>query len=50
MNSNFFGNEKNYLKVRNASIGSYKEELSKSDIVYCNSKMRELNKYFNYFE
>ena len=50
MNSNFFGNEKNYLKVRKASVGSYKEELSKSDIIYCNSKMRELNKYFNYFE
>ena len=27
-------NEKDHLKVRKASIGSYKEELSKSDIVY----------------
>jgi len=43
-----FGIEKNQLKVRNAKIGGYFNELSREDIVYCNKKMRKLNPYFNY--
>jgi len=43
-----FGIEKNQLKVRNAKIGGYFNELSGEDIVYCNKKMRKLNPYFNY--
>jgi len=45
---NDFGKEKNQLKVRNAKIGTFKNELSKEDISYCNSKMKKLNSYFNY--
>ena len=30
---NFFGKERNYLKVRNAEIGGYKKELSDEDII-----------------
>ena len=43
-----FGKEKNQLKVRNAKIGGYLNELSGEDIAYCNEKMKELNSYFNY--
>lgn len=45
---NDFGKEKNKLKVRNAKIGTFKNELSKEDISYCNSEMKKLNYYFNY--
>lgn len=43
-----FGKEKNQLKVRNAKIGGYLNELSEEDIVYCNLKMKELNPFFCY--
>ena len=43
-----FGKEKNQLKVRNAKIGGYLNELSGEDKAYCNEKMKELNSYFNY--
>ena len=45
---NNFGKEKNQLKVRNAKTGTFKNELSKEDISYCNSEMKKLNWYFNY--
>jgi len=45
---NDFGKEKNKLKVRNAKVGSFKNELSKKDISFCNSEMKKLNSYFNY--
>jgi len=44
----YFGSSKNQLKVRNARIGGYKKELTQSDIRYCNKKLEDLNKYFNY--
>lgn len=47
---NDFGKEKNQLKVRNAKIGSYLQELNKEDIDYCNIEMKSLNDYFNYSE
>ena len=43
-----FGKDKNQLKVRNAKIGGYINELSDEDIAYCNAQMKELNPYFNY--
>ena len=43
-----FGKEKNQLKVRNAKIGDYTNELSKEDVDYCNLIMNELNPYFDY--
>jgi len=43
-----FGKEKNQLKVRNAKVGGYVNELSNKDIFYCNQKMKELNPYFKY--
>ncbi len=43
-----FGKEKDQLKVRNAKIGGYINELTEEDIIYCNEKMKELNPYFNY--
>ena len=33
---NDFGKEINHLKVRKAKVGSYLDELSQSDIEYCN--------------
>ena len=45
---NDFGNDKNTLKVRNAKIEGYKNELSVEDIAFCNSEMRNLNHYFKY--
>ena len=45
---NFFGKERNYLKVRNAEIGGYKKELSDEDIAFCNKEMKNLNDYFKY--
>ena len=43
-----FGKEMNQLKVRNAKIGGYKDELSEEDINYCNAEMENLDTYFNY--
>jgi len=43
-----FGKDKNQLKVRNAKIGGYINELSDEDIAYCNAQMKELNPYFKY--
>ena len=40
--------QKNQLKVRNAKIGTFKNELSEEDISYCNSEMKKLNSYFDY--
>lgn len=45
---NDFGNDRNTLKVRNAKIEGYKNELSVEDIAFCNSEMRNLNHYFKY--
>tara|TARA_B100000131_G_C18018063_1_gene573372 strand:- start:184 stop:948 length:765 start_codon:yes stop_codon:yes gene_type:complete len=44
----YFGDTINHLKVRRAKIGSYKDELSDEDILYCNIEMKNLNTYFNY--
>jgi len=46
---NDFGKEVNYLKVRKAKIGSYLDELSKSDIEYCNHLLKNL-KGFNFYK
>ena len=43
-----FGTEQNYLKVRRAKSGSYKDELSKDDIQYCNELMRKLPSIYGY--
>lgn len=45
---NFLSTDKNSLKVRNAKIGSYLEELSEEDIEYCNSLMNKLPKMYGY--
>ncbi|MEE2931552.1 MAG: sulfotransferase domain-containing protein [Bacteroidota bacterium] len=45
---NYFGDTVNHLKVRKAKIGSYKDELSEEDILYCNTEMKGLSIYFNY--
>ena len=45
---NDFGKERNYLKVRNAKIGGYVNELSNEDILFCNKEMLKLNPYFEY--
>ena len=45
---NDFGNDRNTLKVRNAKIEGYKNELSVEDIAFCNKEMRNLNRYFKY--
>ena len=42
----YFGDTINHLKVRRAKIGSYKDELSDEDILYCNIEMKNLNTYF----
>ena len=46
---NDFGKEVNYLKVRKAKIGSYLDELSKSDIEYCNHLLKNLEG-FNFYK
>ena len=46
---NDFGKEINQLKVRSAQVGGYLEELNQDDINYCNTEMKGLNDYFNYF-
>ena len=43
-----FGKQINQLKVRNAKIGGYVNELSEKDISYSNEKMKKLSPYFNY--
>ena len=43
-----FGKDRNQLKVRNAKIGGFKDELSNEDILYCNEEMKMLSTYFNY--
>ena len=45
---NNFGKERDQLKVRNAKIGGYLNELSQHDIEYCNNEMSDLDPYFNY--
>ena len=47
-NFNDFGKERNYLKVRNAKIGGYRDELDDVDIQYCNDQLLNLDPYFNY--
>ena len=45
-----FGNGQNSLKVRKAKSGSFKEELSSSDINYCNNLLAgQVTIYNNYF-
>ena len=44
----FLKSDKNYLKVRNAKIGSYLEELSDEDIDYCNTLMTKLPRIYKY--
>ncbi|MGK7882062.1 MAG: sulfotransferase domain-containing protein [Crocosphaera sp.] len=44
----FLKTDKNSLKVRNAKIGSYLEELSEDDISYCNTIMKKLPKIYAY--
>ena len=43
-----FGREINYLKVRNARSGGYKDELNLKDIQFCNDQMKYLDSYFDY--
>ena len=45
---NHFGKNINQLKVRNAKIGGYINELSKEDVDYCNMEMKLLQSYFQY--
>lgn len=45
---NFLNTDRNSLKVRNAKIGSYLEELSNEDIEYCNSLMQKIPKIYGY--
>ncbi len=45
---NFLNTDRNSLKVRNAKIGSYLDELSDEDINYCNSLMRKMPKIYGY--
>ena len=40
--------DRNQLKVRNARIGGYKNELLEKDILFCNQEMKKLNSYFQY--
>ncbi len=44
----FLDVDRNSLKVRNAKIGSYLEELSNEDIDYCNTLMKKLPKIYGY--
>ena len=48
-NFNNFGKERNYLKVRNAKIGGYMDELDQIDIQYCKRQLQNLDPYFNYY-
>ena len=43
-----FGNDRDQLKVRNAKIGGFINELSEDDILFCNKEMKLLNSYYNY--
>ncbi len=43
-----FGSDTNFLKVRKAKIGSYKDELSDEDIQYCNDLMKYCPKIYGY--
>ncbi|MDJ0660795.1 MAG: sulfotransferase domain-containing protein [Crocosphaera sp.] len=43
---NFVNTDKNSLKVRNAKIGSYLEELSDEDIDYCDNLMTKMPKIY----
>jgi len=43
-----FGKDSNNLKVRNAKIGGFINELSEEDILFCNKEMKLLNSYYNY--
>lgn len=43
-----FGNDNNSLKVRKAKIGSYKNEMNESDIIFCDRLMRFLPPIYGY--
>ena len=43
-----FGKDRDKLKVRNAKIGGFINELSVDDIFFCNKEMKLLNSYYNY--
>ena len=43
-----FGKDRDKLKVRNAKIGGFINELSEDDILFCNKEMKLLNSYYNY--
>ena len=45
---NDFGKEINHLKVRKAKVGSYLDELSQSDIDYCNYLLKNLQGFKYY--
>ena len=47
-NSMSFGTELNSLKVRKAKVGTYKHEMNKDDIDYCNIKLKDLNSFYEY--
>ena len=43
-----FGTELNSLKVRKAKVGTYKHEMNKDDIDYCNVNLKNLNSFYEY--
>ena len=45
---NASGEDKNSLKVRNAKVGGYTNELNDEDIQFCKSKMKNLSTFFDY--
>ena len=47
-NSLSFGTELNSLKVRRAKVGTFKDEMNKDDIDYCNIKLKYLNSFYEY--
>ena len=44
-----FGTELDKLKVRHATKGSFRNDLSNNDILYCNNEMKKLSSFFKYF-
>jgi len=47
-NSLSFGTELNSLKVRKAKVGTFKDEMNKDDIDYCNINLKYLNSFYEY--
>ncbi len=43
-----FGNDENFLKVRKAIVGSYKNEMNMDDIHFCNESLKNLNSFYEY--